>query len=79
MTNAPVETKVKVAGVFTYLGVAALLGILGATSEAELVSSLPDWLSAPVAAALPALITFWRAYQAKHTPRRDPAANADRI
>lgn len=68
-TTAPVETKVKVASVASYLGVAALLGVLGATSDAELVASLPDWLSAPVAAALPAVITFWRAYQAKHTPR----------
>lgn len=66
-----VETKVKVAGVVSYIASAVLLAVLGAVSDANLVAALPDWLAVPLAAALPAAVTYWRAYAATHTARPD--------
>lgn len=69
--NIPTETKVKVAGAFSFLTSTVVLGALGVISGSELVANLPDWLSAVVGGAITAGVTFFTAYQAKHTPRPD--------
>lgn len=67
----PAELKVKVGAFFAYVGSLGVLTVLGWLGDADLVAHLPDWLSAPVAAAIPAALAYWRAYQADHTPRPD--------
>ncbi|MFI6986015.1 holin [Embleya sp. NPDC050154] len=66
---APMETKVKVAGAASYLGFAALLGVLTAVGDAGLVSWLPDVVEVFVAPMVPTAITMVAAWKAKHTPR----------
>lgn len=66
-----VETKVKAASLATYFGLVALLAVLNAVSDANLVTALPDVVEVFVAPLLPTLITFVSGYQAKHTPRDD--------
>ncbi|MGW1994726.1 holin [Embleya sp. NPDC001921] len=66
---APVETKVKAAGIATYLGLAGLLGILNATGDAGLLGGLPDVAEVFVAPMLPTAITLVAGWLAKHTPR----------
>lgn len=67
----PTETKVKVAGAFSFATSTVVLAALGLLSNAELVQNLPDWLSAIVGGAITAGVTFFTAYQARHTPRPD--------
>lgn len=66
-----VETKVKVGTVASYLGSAAVLAVIGASQNSEVLSGLPDWLTAILIPLLPALATGAAAYKAKHTPRPD--------
>lgn len=68
---APVETKVKVATIATYLGSLALLAILNGITSTNLVAGLPDVIEVFVAPMLPAAITLVTGYLAKHTPRPD--------
>lgn len=71
-TPAPkVERKVKAAGIATYLGIAAGLGVLNAATDINLIAGLPDWLEVFVAPFIPTVITSLSAYQARHTPRPD--------
>lgn len=69
--NSPVETKVKAAAWATYLGLVALLAVLNAVADANLVAVLPDLVEVFVAPILPALITFVAGWTAKHTRRYD--------
>ncbi|MCZ7376557.1 hypothetical protein [Micromonospora sp. WMMC250] len=68
---APVETKVKVATIFTYLGSLALLAILNGITSTNLIAGLPDVIEVFVAPMVPAAITLVSGYLAKHTPRPD--------
>lgn len=70
----PVELKVKVAAIATYLGVGALLGIAQAFSDDPVLQgSLPTWLTPLLVPLLPGVITYLAAYRAAHTPRPDLA------
>lgn len=69
--NIPIETKVKVAGAFSFLTSTVVLGALGVISSSELVANLPDWLSVIVGGAITSAVTFFTAKEAKHTPRPD--------
>lgn len=68
---APVEAKVKAASIASYVGLAALLAILNAVTETNLVSGLPDVIEVLVAPVIPAAITLVAGYKARHTPRPD--------
>lgn len=72
--KAPVEKKVTVATVASYLGFVALLAVLNAIADANLIENLPDVAEVFLAPVLPTLITFVASYAARHTPRNDPAA-----
>jgi hypothetical protein len=68
----PVEKKVTVATVATYLGVTAVLAVLGTVQDNPLlVEGLPNLLEALLLGAIPALITFVSGYQTRHTTRQD--------
>ncbi|MDP9799335.1 hypothetical protein J2S43_007847 [Catenuloplanes nepalensis] len=69
--TAPIERKVAVAGIATYLGLAALLGVLHAIGDANLITALPDLAEVFAAPLLPTAITTVAAYLARHTPRPD--------
>ena len=73
--SGPVELKVKVATAATYVGGVLLLGILNATTTANLIAGLPDVVEAFVAPGVLSLITFVSGYLAKHTPRPDISAS----
>lgn len=75
--SGPVERKVTVATVASYLGFVALLAVLNAVADANLISELPDVAEIFLAPVLPTLITFVSGYAAKHTPRNDPAARGE--
>jgi len=68
---APVETKVKAASIAAYLGLVALLAILNAVSDANLISGLPDVVEVFAAPLIPTAIAYVAGYVAKHTPRPD--------
>ncbi|MFD9903943.1 holin [Streptomyces sp. NPDC059063] len=67
--HAPVETKVTVAAVTSYVTSAFMLVGLAVLDDGRLVEMLPDWLSPFVMAVAPALLTFRAGWQARHTPR----------
>jgi len=67
--TAPIESKVTVASVATYLGLVALLAILNGVGDANLITALPDALEVFAAPLLPTAVTFVSGYMAKHTPR----------
>lgn len=69
MAEFPPETKVKVATAWSAIMSTAVLTALSVLGESNLVLQLPDWLAVPVGAALTAGVTYWRAYEAKHSPR----------
>lgn len=70
--SAPIETKVKVSSVFTYLASVAGLAILGAvTDDPSLVSGMPDALEPFVLALIPAATAAITGWAAPHTPRSD--------
>jgi len=71
MAKGVVEAKVKVAGIATYLGLAAILGVLNAVSDAQLLTALPDLVEIFVAPMLPTAITVVAGWFAEHTPRPD--------
>lgn len=75
--SGPVEWKVKVASAATYLGFVALLAVLNAVADANLITELPDVAEVFLAPVLPTLITFVSSYAAKHTPRTDPASRGE--
>ncbi|MEU0369114.1 holin [Streptomyces sp. NPDC006283] len=67
---APVEKKVTVASVATYLGSTGLLAVLTAVQDnAGLVAGLPDGIEPFVLALIPTALTFVSGWAAKHTPR----------
>ena len=71
-SSAPIETKVKVSSVFTYLASVAGLAILGAvTDDPSLVSGMPDALEPFVLALIPAATAAITGRAAPHTPRSD--------
>lgn len=72
--SPPVETKVKAAAIATYFGLVALLAVLNAVADANLVTALPDVVEVFVAPMLPTLITLLAAYKARHTRRPDLGA-----
>lgn len=74
--KAPVEAKVKAAGIATYLGLGAALAILAGVTDLNLIAGLPDWLEVFVAPMLPTAITTITAYRTKHTPRPDLPAES---
>lgn len=68
----PIEWKVKVAALATYIGSVALLGLLQAFStDVDLFGAIPAWLGVILTPILPTFITALSAYVAKHTPRPD--------
>lgn len=69
--GAPVEVKVKAASIATYLGLVALLAVLNAVSDTNLIAGLPDVIEVFVAPLVPTAIAFVAGYVAKHTPRPD--------
>ncbi|MDX2538573.1 holin [Streptomyces scabiei] len=70
--SAPIETKVKVSSVFTYLASVAGLAILGAvTGDPSLISGMPDVLEPFVLALIPAATAAISGWAAPHTPRAD--------
>ncbi|MGW2267058.1 holin [Streptomyces koyangensis] len=70
--SAPIETKVKVSSVATYLLSLAALAILGAvTDNPGLVAGLPDALEPFVLALVPAAASAIAGWAAPHTPRPD--------
>jgi len=70
-TPAPVEKKVTVATVASYLGGLGLLAILNGVADTNLITELPDVVEVFVAPIIPSLITFIGGYVARHTPRND--------
>lgn len=75
MTNphvpAPVEKKVTVATLASYLGGLALLAILNGVADTDLVASLPDAVEVFIAPMIPTAVTFIAGYVTRHTPRND--------
>jgi hypothetical protein len=70
-----IESKVKAAATWSYLGLVALLAVLNGVSDTNLVTGLPDVVEVLVAPIIPAAIGLVAGYVAKHTPRPDlPAA-----
>lgn len=70
--SAPIETKVKVSSIFTYLASVAGLAVLGAVSnDPSLVSGMPDALEPFVLALVPASTAAIAGWAAPHTPRSD--------
>jgi hypothetical protein len=67
----PIEIKVKVATVATYLGSLAALAVLNGITSTNLVAGLPDVIEVFVAPLIPAAITLVSGYVARHTPRPD--------
>lgn len=77
MASAPIETKVKAATAGVYLSSVAGLGVLEAVHDAPLlIAWLPDWIEPFILGLVPTAITAVAAYQARHTPRTDPAARS---
>lgn len=71
-SSAPrVEAKVKAASYATYFGLVALLAVLNAVADTNLVTALPDVVEVFVAPLLPAALTLVAGWLAKHTPRPD--------
>lgn len=73
-TPAPapaIETKVKAAATWSYLGLVALLAVLNGVSDTNLVSGLPDVVEVLVAPIIPAAIGLVAGYLAKHSRRPD--------
>jgi hypothetical protein len=69
--KGPVETKVKVASIATYLGSLALLAVLNGVTDTNLISGLPDVAEVLLAPVIPAAISLVAGYAARHTPRPD--------
>ncbi|MFI2632640.1 holin [Streptomyces collinus] len=70
--SAPIEKKVKLASVVTYLASLAGLAVLGAvTDDPSLISGMPDALEPFVLALVPAASTAVAGWAAPHTPRSD--------
>jgi hypothetical protein len=70
--SAPIEKKVKLASVVTYLASLAGLAVLGAvTDDPSLISGMPDALEPFVLALLPAASAAVAGWAAPHTPRSD--------
>ncbi|GGS47660.1 holin [Streptomyces violaceus] len=70
--SAPIEKKVKLASVVTYLASLAGLAVLGAvTDDPSLVSGMPDALEPFVLALVPAASSAIAGWAAPHTPRSD--------
>jgi hypothetical protein len=69
---APIEKKVKLASVVTYLASLAGLAVLGAvTDDPSLISGMPDALEPFVLALVPAASAAIAGWAAPHTPRSD--------
>jgi hypothetical protein len=70
--SAPIEKKVKLASVVTYLASLAGLAALGAvTDDPSLISGMPDALEPFVLALVPAASAAVAGWAAPHTPRSD--------
>jgi hypothetical protein len=70
--SAPIEKKVKLASVVTYLASLAGLAVLGAvTDDPSLISGMPDALEPFVLALVPAASAAIAGWAAPHTPRSD--------
>ena len=70
--SAPIEKKVKLASVATYLASLAGLAVLGAvTDDPSLISGMPDALEPFVLALVPAASAAIAGWAAPHTPRSD--------
>lgn len=70
--SAPIEKKVKLASVVTYLASLAGLAVLGAvTDDPSLISGMPDALEPFVLALVPAASAAIAGWAAPHTPRTD--------
>lgn len=74
--SAPVEAKV-LASTATTFGVGIGIAVLNdVVADSSLLGPLPSWLQAVVLALAPSAAAFLAGYQARHTPRSDPAAQA---
>ena len=71
MADAPVELKVKVGAVAATLSGLVLAGL------ADVVPSVPEWVSAPVLAVVTGAVTFGAGWLAKHTPRSVASVTVD--
>lgn len=73
--SAPIEKKVKLSSVATYLASVAGLAVLGAvTDDPSLISGMPDALEPFVLALVPAATAAIAGWAAPHTPRPDVGA-----
>jgi hypothetical protein len=66
-----IEAKVKAAGYATYFGLVALLAVLNAVADTNLVTALPDVVEVFVAPMVPAALALVAGWLANHTPRPD--------
>jgi cellobiose-specific phosphotransferase system component IIC len=65
-----VETKVTVAATVAYLATASLLTVIAAGHRGiQLVTGIPDMVTAPFLALIPAGLSFRAGWLARHTPR----------
>lgn len=71
LAKPPVETKVKAAGVWSYLVGLAGMAVLNGVTDANLVSALPDALEVFLAPMFPTAAAMVAGYVAAHTPRPD--------
>jgi hypothetical protein len=67
-TRSAVERKTTIASVVTYAACVGLLGLLNATTTANLIAGLPDVVEAFVIPLVPALVSFLTGYMVSHKP-----------
>lgn len=67
-TSNTVQPKVKWASVGAFIGAAALLAILEAARDTNLIGALPPYLSIPIGALLPAIIAFGSGWLKRNRP-----------
>jgi len=69
-----VEAKVKAATSASFAAGLAVALLNAVVADNSLLGPLPAWVQAPLLALIPTALTFLAGYQARHTPRTDPAA-----
>lgn len=66
---APIERKVSVASIVTYLGGIAIMAVLTAVADTNILTALPPVAEVFIAPLIPAALSFVGGYTARHTPR----------
>lgn len=68
-TNYPIEPKVKVGAIATYVLGVILIAVFTAVQDGQLVNELPDWAAALIGPILPTVGAWLAAYNARHQYR----------